>query len=306
MTINHIIISGGMHKFMSAYGLLKELNNKKVWNISEIKTLYATSSGSFLVVILCLLYDWDTIDDYIIKRPWEQFFKISPMQFFDIFKTKGLYNMQHTNKYLEDMIKPLLYGKNLKLNITLKELYEYSKIEIHLYSLEINEFKLHDLSYKTHPDLKVIDAIYMSGAYPIILAPFCRDGKCFIDGGLMLNCPIQRCVEQTNAPLANILSIKYEYIKPTPITDDTTMILYLNTLIYKIIDKINIQIEDIPNTIYCTTCNISKEQTECREDLLTGMINSITSEDGRRKLVESGITDARKFAETFFIEEPSQ
>ncbi len=297
MTIKHIIISGGMHKFMSAYGVIKQLHNQKIWDYENLQTIYATSSGAFLAVLICLLYDWETLDDYIIKRPWEHFFKISPMQFIDIFKTKGLYNMQHTKKYITDMMKPLLNGKALNLNITLKELYEYSKIELHLYTLEINEFELCDLSYKTHPDLKVSDAVYMTGAYPIIVSPFCTDdNKCYLDGGMMINCPLEKCLTQTKCEESEILSIKYQYIKPSPVISDTTLPIFLNTLIYKIIDKININAEDIPNTIYCTTQNVVVDENNVvNEDLLTGLINTISSEEGRKLLVDTGVNDANEF-----------
>ena len=72
--IKHIVISGGGTTGLSYYGILRESQKKNIWNIEDIQTIYGTSIGSILAVMLCLKYDWDTLDDYLIKRPWQNVF----------------------------------------------------------------------------------------------------------------------------------------------------------------------------------------------------------------------------------------
>ena len=74
---------------------------------------------------------------------------------------------------IKDVLNPLLTAKELSESITLKEFYEYNNIEIHMYTVNINESlptKV-DLSYKTHPDLELYKAVAMSSAFPIIFSP---------------------------------------------------------------------------------------------------------------------------------------
>ena len=48
MVIKHIVISGGSHKYMISYGILKRLHEKKFWDYSNIETIWATSSGTIV------------------------------------------------------------------------------------------------------------------------------------------------------------------------------------------------------------------------------------------------------------------
>ena len=80
MTIKHLIISGGGtigFRFLSA---LQTLNNENYWNINEIESIYGTSIGSMIGAMICLKYDWETLNNYLINRPWHDSIKITPKQ----------------------------------------------------------------------------------------------------------------------------------------------------------------------------------------------------------------------------------
>jgi predicted acylesterase/phospholipase RssA len=183
------------------------LEKNDVWKIENIEKIYGTSAGSLLGAILCLKYDWETLNDYFLIRPWNDVFNIDINTIFSIFSKKGFFNRDQ----IEILFKPLLNAKDLSLDITLKELYEYSNIELHIFTIEVNYFKLEDISYKTNPDLSLITAIYMSSALPIIFSPVCIDNKCYIDGALVTNYPLIFCIEQNNN-LDEILGIKNIFI----------------------------------------------------------------------------------------------
>ena len=75
--IKHIVISSGGPAGHMMYSILRTLNVKGVWNMKDIKSIYGSSIGSYIAIILALRYDWDVIDDYLIKRPWEKIFTSS-------------------------------------------------------------------------------------------------------------------------------------------------------------------------------------------------------------------------------------
>jgi predicted acylesterase/phospholipase RssA len=73
-TIKHLVISSGGPAGHMMYSILRTLNLKGVWDIKDIKSIYGSSIGSFIAIILALRYEWEVMDDYLIKRPWEKIF----------------------------------------------------------------------------------------------------------------------------------------------------------------------------------------------------------------------------------------
>ena len=203
MTIKNIVLSGGCHTLYQSLGVIQTLEKNDIWKIENIEKIYGTSAGALLGAILCLKFDWDTLNEYFLNRPWHDVYNIDINTIFSMFSKKGFFNKNQ----IELSFKPLLHAKDLALDITLKELYEYSNIELHIFTFEVNYFKLEDISYKTNPDLSLITALYMSSALPIMFSPVCIDDKCYIDGGVATNYPLIFCIEQNNN-LDEILGIK--------------------------------------------------------------------------------------------------
>ena len=75
MTIKHIVISGGGPTGLLSYGAAKYLEQQQFWSMENIESIYGTSIGALFGVILSLHHDWKTIDDYIIKCPWNEILK---------------------------------------------------------------------------------------------------------------------------------------------------------------------------------------------------------------------------------------
>ncbi len=141
MPIKHLVIAGGGPIGLQFLGALEHLNENAFWKIQDIESIYATSIGTIIGAFICLKYDWPTLNKYIIDRPWHDAFKLNGKQIFDAFYNKGLYD----KKLAEIVFKPLLEAKDLSLNITLNKFYEYSKIEFHLYTFELNKFETVDI-----------------------------------------------------------------------------------------------------------------------------------------------------------------
>ena len=225
--INYLVLSGGGQTFFSYVGIFDILYKKNYFQLDDIKSIYATSAGSIVALLLCLDYKWDDIVDYIIRCPWEIKLKIGIDTAMNIFENKGLYS----DYLFISMFKPLLTGKNLSLDVTLKELFLHSGISLHIYTFELNEFEEIDLSHLTHPDLKVLEAIRMSCSIPLIISPICRDGKCFIDGGIKNNYPLDKCIDIEKCNEENILGIRNNYDDMKPITDESTIDDYIKILL---------------------------------------------------------------------------
>ena len=285
--IKHLVFNGGGPTGFITYGAAKQLNISGIWNLEDIETMYGCSIGGCLSFILSLGYEWEWLDDYFIKRPWMNILKININSIISSFDEKGFLD----ETFFINVMEPLLLGKNLDKNITLKEFYEWNKKEIHVYSTNINSpnFEKIDISYKTHPDLCVIRAIYISCSYPILFKPFCVDDFCYIDGGLLNNYPLNDCIKQTNCDTDEILAFKNNYTsKKYNITEKSTIFDFIYALIKKMKDEIisdNKQI-NIKNTVYSIIDNLSD---------ISEWINIIESEQSRSKLIELGVQHANYF-----------
>ncbi len=168
MVVEHLIISGGGPVFgLYVYGILFHLYTNNKIDIDNIKTIYGCSAGSIIGGLICLKYDWEELTNYIIGKPWDKIVDISPEHLIHLPSDKGVLD----RKFFEEIFNTLLLAKELSIDITLEQLYNYSNIDFHLFTVKVNTFELIDLSHKTHPNLKVIDAIYMSSAIPFIFKP---------------------------------------------------------------------------------------------------------------------------------------
>ena len=95
-------------------------------------------------------------------------------------------------KFVENALSPLITAKGLSKFCTFEELYNHTKIDIHLFTVDINseDLKTINLSYKTHPKLQVFKAVYMSMSFPLCLSLY-EDEHCYLDGGIIDNYPLQ-------------------------------------------------------------------------------------------------------------------
>jgi len=301
MTIKNIVLSGGCHTFYQSLGIIQTLEKNDIWKIENIEKIYGTSSGALLGAILCLKFDWDTLNDYFLNRPWHDVYNIDINTIFSIFSKKGFFNRNQ----VETSFKPLLHAKDLSLDITLKEFYEYCNIELHMYTFDVNHFKLEDISYKTNPDLSLITALYMSSALPIMFSPVCMDDKCYIDGYVVTNYPLIFCIEQNNN-LDEILGIKNVFDeeesnyackentdevttkentitknKSNNINNDSSLVDFLISFFQKVM--LNLNIDNLKHTIK------HEINCQCQTVTYTFFNQFVSSNELRKQVLENGI-----------------
>ena len=176
------------------------------------------------------------------------------------------------------------------MNITLKEFYEYTHIDLHIMTTELTQFELIDLSYKTHPDWELLDAVYCSSGLPLLFAPHVLKDRIYLDGGFISNYPINRCLEDVENP-DEVLGFKRKYQK----TDetDTPKINTLFDYLFYIMYTMFIKVSDLPKTIknQVEVCNYSPTINFYK------MYNTFKSYDERVILLEDGVRSWEEFYE---------
>uniref|UniRef100_A0A6C0BT47 PNPLA domain-containing protein n=1 Tax=viral metagenome TaxID=1070528 RepID=A0A6C0BT47_9ZZZZ len=239
MNIEHIVFSGGGPVGLSQTSSINYLLKENYIDINNIKTVYGVSIGYINALCVALKYDFKDIMNYIIYRPWEKIFNIKPSTaIYNIITKKGIFGTELWEKSLS----PLLLAKNFTTDVTLRELFEKTNIELHGITTDINEFKTVDFSYKTHPDLKIVDAVHMTCALPLLFTPPYIDNTLYLDGGTTNNFPLDLCIKNSNIENTDTILAFKNLHKPTFITklDDTSDISEIfSTLIKKLTRKIH-------------------------------------------------------------------
>lgn len=288
--IRHLVFAGGGPSLIQTMGALQFSEENNIIQRENIQTIYGTSAGGMVGAMYCLKYDWTTIRDYITIRPWHDVFPIKIQNIFGSYVKRGLFD----NTNIDNCLRPLFEAKDISMNITMLEFYEYSKIELHLFTFELNNFTIVDISYKTHPELRLLTALQMTCGVPILFAPVFIDDKCYADGGVVSNYPLKFCIDATKN-VEEILGFKNKCNNnPNKITTDSSLFDYVFCFLFKVIRSLRIdnKQEEIPNEIVCIT----------EAYTIKNIRDVLSSADARKKLYENGIEYARSHYEKLGLE----
>ncbi len=232
--IEHLLMSGAGTNGLVQIGLLHYLLDNEYVVLSNIKSIYATSAGAIISILLLIGVSVSEIKDYIIQRPWEKFFDIQ-------FQEKGIFPSIH----LFDMVKPFMLAYDISDTYTLYDLYKKSGIDLHVFTTKINGLVCVDLNHSTHPEVTLSEAIRMTASLPIVFTPVQYNNEYYIDGGIINNCPLQSIQKQNYSP-DSILIIDIEQQCPV-YTEDSSILDYIHILF---LNSLNI----ISSNNYNKTC----------------------------------------------------
>ena len=213
-------------------------------------------------------------------------------------------NSEKTNKYWNKCVRCIRAFYPLRKIIIIddnsnqsfiKADFQYSNIEMHLFTMELNSFTMCDISYKTHPDLQLLTAIHMTCAIPILFSPVCIDDKCYVDGGIVTNYPLDNCLREY-PNVDEILAFKNKYcdIEKKNITDDSNMFELIISFIGKMV--VSLSTESKQTTI--------KNQIEHLTQYMTidYITRTLESEQYRKQLFDNGTEGAVNF---LLLEKPT-
>jgi predicted acylesterase/phospholipase RssA len=296
--IKHLVISGGGPAGLMMYGAAKHLAQQDFWKLQDIKSIYACSIGAYLGVVLALDYEWAWLDDYFIERPWEKMKSLATISFLQIFEKKGLLD----ENFIRELIGPLLTAKNISLDITLAEFYAVNKIDIHIFTTNINgnEMQKVDLSHSTHPHLTLIKALNMSMAYPMLFKPICcsrtenENAACYIDGGLVNNFPLHDCLTQEKCQKDEILAFKNILVQEKgDITQESSLFDFFMTIVtnmsYAMDRSFHANEEEFKYIVPCLLENLNS---------LPAWLKALATMDIRVQLIEKGL----QYGQTFLMD----
>lgn len=288
MVIKHIVIAGGGPTGLVSYGALKYLNQVGVWKRDELKTVYTSSIGGFIGVLATLDYKWNVIDDYIIERPWEKAFEPMKNDILEIMYNKGINGKQ----MFDICLTPLLTGLDLPPSITLREHFEHTNIELVFTATEINNdncLKGELISYKSYPDMELSEALACTSAFPMLFKPVFVGEKCFVDGGLIHNYPLNHCLDETKCAIDEVLAftniIDVDVVR---IEESSSFIEYARMMMKKCHWTLETSKDqpELPNSVVSVTTDLSD---------MTVWFEALSDRELREKLMMRGENDGINF-----------
>jgi NTE family protein len=203
-TYRNLVMEGGGIKGVAYGGALIELENRGV--LPQIQRVGGTSAGAIQACLLAVGYSAEEISQIIANTPIETFNDGGSVfnagkRFLEKF---GWYE----GKNFLETIDKLILARTTKPNLTFAQLHELAKSvpyrDLYVTGVNLTKQKLEIFSHETYPDMRVCDAVRISMSIPlyyksvsvntkgaIIENPEPKDDcNVFVDGGLLLNYPI--------------------------------------------------------------------------------------------------------------------
>lgn len=288
MTIKHVVISGGGPSALISYGIYKTLCKSKYLNIDNIESFYGASSGGILSVILMLNIEFDVLDDYLLKRPWDKVFDIKEnSKNYDLIyylTEKGI----DGENFLKLILEPLFTSKNIDINITLSEFYNLTKKNLYIYGANLNngnKITEVEISHTTYPDMSLLKALTITSSVPFIFKPVIYDDMCLVDGGLLNNFPLNNCLERNNEKEIFAIKTKSNSCELN-ITDKTDFLDYLKIILKKTHNTITKKNNKIKNMIICYKSDLTN---------LEKWYDCLIENNIRIQLIKEGIMYAKNY-----------
>jgi predicted acylesterase/phospholipase RssA len=168
--MKYLVLGPASMGIYSMIGTLKALESRLV----DVKEISGSSAGSILALFLALGMSVDEIMDMALDLDVPKFVKIRIGSFFNKF---GFVDLEPIREKLIEICG---------CDPTFEEL----DMKIYVSAYCLNSSTTDYFSRDTHPNMKVIDAVCMSMAIPLIFACGKYNGKSYIDGGTQEQYPM--------------------------------------------------------------------------------------------------------------------
>jgi predicted acylesterase/phospholipase RssA len=168
--MKYLVLGPASMGIFSLIGTLKALEPKLV----DVKEISGASAGSILALLLALGMSVDEILEIALDLDIPKFVKLRIGSFFNKF---GFVDLEPIREKLVEVCG---------CDPTFEEL----DMKIYVSAYCLNTSSTEYFSRDTHPKMKVIDAVCMSMAIPLIFSCGKYDGKTYVDGGTQEQYPM--------------------------------------------------------------------------------------------------------------------
>lgn len=203
---NILIISGGGIKGLSALGALKYLEDHEIICFPEI--FAGTSVGAVICFFINIGYSPKDVYDILEQIDFTKLVKYIEPENLLIDPCFGLSSPEPILQVIYSCMKI----KNIKKNITFKELFEQSQSKLIITGTCLNDASIKYFSVDTYPNMPILKALRITISIPFIFRPYLFEEKLWVDGGCMNNFPIELFNEKLDDVIGIYLDDEYEVL----------------------------------------------------------------------------------------------
>ena len=195
---DNIVLCGGGIRCIALCGAIDFLSENGMLN--NIKRIVGTSAGAIVGLMLNLGYTCDEINEELELLDNDRIFGSGAISFLNF--PKIIYNLinhlgLNNGENFANEIEKLLTNKGYDKNITFKELYKDTGIELCVIATDIYARECTTFCKSKTPKVKIIDGIRATSCIPLLFYPVEIDGKLYIDGGIYDNFPLSQTSGKT-------------------------------------------------------------------------------------------------------------
>ena len=186
MSYDTLILSGGSVKGYSLIGSFKYLLQNKIIDLKSLKHIIGASVGAMMAVPLLMNVNIDVFYKITTKTN----IKLYDKDYFNIanlINEFGIYENKSVEEYVTIFCRHILK----KDNITLKELYDLSKIKFTVKVANVTKNKVEYFNHLNNPDMDLVTLIKMTTCIPLVFKPVSYNGCLYSDGAVGGGLPIE-------------------------------------------------------------------------------------------------------------------
>lgn len=191
MNIDTLILSGGGPSGICYVGIIKALRENEILkkNLEGIKEIITVSVGICFSLALLLHLSDDVIENIINKIDTRKLLNIDDIDIDSLLFEGGLF----TNKSFSTISESIINNSINISNITLKELYNQTKVKLTVKVFNLTLSRIEYISYETDPDISFSLLLQMTTSIPLFFKPVKYKENLYIDGGVRGNLPLEIC-----------------------------------------------------------------------------------------------------------------
>jgi len=192
MAPRHLVLPSGGPDGLVIYGIVQGLVDAGALDVSALESIHSVSVGAIVAVLLALKHAPEVVRAYMVMRPWEKVFSIDAVDLPRTLDRRGIFDAE----LIAEIVRPMLEASGLSTETTLEALHAYTGVTIHMYTVDANRPDGPiGLSHLSHPSLAIGEALMRSCCMPVVFAPVLRGEACYVDGAIMVKCPLQMCID---------------------------------------------------------------------------------------------------------------
>jgi predicted acylesterase/phospholipase RssA len=192
----NIILSAGALSCFVHLGIYKYLYENNLLNDLEI--IVGTSGGSIASLIFVLKPSYNDIKKilYLILKygNLKKYFDFKVNSIYDLINNFGIID----KRFIYKIISIILIYLKIDKNITFLELYKLYPIKLIITGTNLTNSNCDIFSFDITPNMKIIDAISISCAIPILFKPILYNNCYYIDGGILRYFPYDIIINENS------------------------------------------------------------------------------------------------------------